>query len=971
MRFDLILRTATKELTLFFTSPVAYLFVAVFLGVSLFVVFFSEAFFARNIADVRPLFEWMPLLLLFLSAAITMRLWSEERRTGTLEFVATVPVGTWEFVLGKFLACWTLLGHALLLTLPLPISISLLGDLDWGPVWAGYIAAMLLGAAYIAMGLFVSAWSDSQIVSLLVAIVLGGFFYLLGTPVLTNLWDSGAAEVLRSFGTGARFESITRGVVDLRDLYYYVALAAVFLTLNVYGLESGRWAADGSPTHHLRWRLGTVLLIGNLLLGNVLLGVLKPGRLDMTEGRIYSISEPTRAYLAQLQEPLLIRGYFSEKTHPLLAPLVPQMRDLLLEYQAVGGEQIRVELIDPITDPELEDEANTKYGITAVPFQVSDRYQASLVNSYFDVLVRYGDEFEVLNFRDLIEVKAATEDELDVALRNPEYDITRSIKKVLYGFQGSGAVFASIPEPVEFVGYVSDAAQLPELLVDFTADLDGVLAELAAAADGRLSVSFVDPQAGDGALALELEEQYGFRPMATSLFDAETFYYYLTLRSGETLVQVPLPDSLDAESAERVLSDSLKRFASGVLKTVALVAPEPPPPQFPGMPPQGGNQYQQLTQILEAEFVVEQTDLASGQVPPNADLLMLIEPEALSETALFAVDQFLMRGGTVVVNTGPFAASLQAQSMTVAPRSSGLEDWLAGYGVSFEEALVLDPQSTAFPIPVTRQAGGFSFQELVLIDYPYFVDLRGTGGFVSESPITADLPQLTLTWASPIAVDAERNGQRTVTTLLRSSPDSWLSAETSVLPQIDAEGRSTFVPNEPRRAHTLAVLLSGRFDSYFKDRRSPLLEAAADEPAAAPDGAAEPAEPEAEDNALTVETVLERSSDSARLYVVASNDFLADQITQMVGSADGTFYTNAAQFMANIVDYSLEDQSLLSIASRGRFNRTLPPLTRTEQSTVEWLNYGMAALGIVLLWLWQSRRLRAGRESYRRWLQEA
>ena len=214
MRFDMILRTARKELTLFFTSPVAYLFIAVFLGVSLFVVFWSEAFFARNIADVRPLFEWMPLLLLFLSAAITMRLWSEERRTGTIEFVSTVPVTGWEFVLGKFLACWTLLGYALLLTLPLPITVAFLGDLDWGPVWAGYLAAMLLGGAYLAMGLFVSAWSDSQIVSLLVAIVLGGAFYLVGTPVLSGLFEGPAEALLRFLGTGARFESITRGVLD-------------------------------------------------------------------------------------------------------------------------------------------------------------------------------------------------------------------------------------------------------------------------------------------------------------------------------------------------------------------------------------------------------------------------------------------------------------------------------------------------------------------------------------------------------------------------------------------------------------------------------------------------------------------------------------------------------------------------------------------------------------------------------------
>ena len=126
MRPDAVMRIARKELTLFFASPIGYLFLLVFLAVTLFVFFWVEAFFARNVADVRPMFEWMPVLLIFLSAALTMRMWSEERRTGTLEFVVTLPASGWEFVVGKFLACWLLLGLALLLTLPLPISVSMI-----------------------------------------------------------------------------------------------------------------------------------------------------------------------------------------------------------------------------------------------------------------------------------------------------------------------------------------------------------------------------------------------------------------------------------------------------------------------------------------------------------------------------------------------------------------------------------------------------------------------------------------------------------------------------------------------------------------------------------------------------------------------------------------------------------------------------------------------------------------------------
>src|SRR5210317_153334 len=147
-------RVAQKEVRLFFASPVAWLFLASFASVSLFIFFWVESFFARNIADVRPLFEWMPVLLIFLCAALTMRMWSEERRSGTLEHVLTQPVSLWRFVLGKFQACLTLLLLALVCTAPLPVTVALIADLDWGPVIAGYVATALLGASYLSAGLF-------------------------------------------------------------------------------------------------------------------------------------------------------------------------------------------------------------------------------------------------------------------------------------------------------------------------------------------------------------------------------------------------------------------------------------------------------------------------------------------------------------------------------------------------------------------------------------------------------------------------------------------------------------------------------------------------------------------------------------------------------------------------------------------------------------------------------------------------
>src|SRR5690606_13453374 len=144
---------------------------------------------------------------------------------------------------------------------------------------------------------------------------------------------------------------------------------------------------------HGTWRSITALLVANAIGANLWPGQITALRVDATEGNQYSTSEATGGYLNQLQEPLLLRGYFSAKTHPLLAPLVPQLRDLMEEYAIAGRGSVRVEFVDPVEEPELEEEANQQYAIEPVPFQVADRYQSSIVSSYFNVLVKYGDEY--------------------------------------------------------------------------------------------------------------------------------------------------------------------------------------------------------------------------------------------------------------------------------------------------------------------------------------------------------------------------------------------------------------------------------------------------------------------------------------------------------------------------------------------------------------------------------------------------
>ncbi|HKQ60696.1 MAG TPA: ABC transporter permease [Candidatus Polarisedimenticolaceae bacterium] len=233
---------ASRELRAYFNSPIAYVFLFAFAGAALFTFFNVKAFFSRGQADLRGLFEAVPLLMVLLVPALTMRLWAEEEKQGTLEVLLTLPAQDLELVAGKFLASWALLAAGLALTLPLPFTVAWLGNLDWGPVWGGYIGALLLGAAYLALGQFVSALTENQILAFILSLVLCLTLYGLGTEVFTGLFSDRAAALLRALGSGSRFESIARGVVDLRDLVYYLSLSVFFLALSVGALRAKRWA---------------------------------------------------------------------------------------------------------------------------------------------------------------------------------------------------------------------------------------------------------------------------------------------------------------------------------------------------------------------------------------------------------------------------------------------------------------------------------------------------------------------------------------------------------------------------------------------------------------------------------------------------------------------------------------------------------------------------------------------------------
>ncbi len=944
-----------KELKTYFGSPMAAIFIGAFLLVSLFSFFWVETFFARNIADIRPLFRWMPLLLIFLVAALTMRQWSEEERMGTLEILLTLPVRLSQLVLGKFLAVLALVGLALLLTGGLPLTVAILGNLDWGPVIGGYLGALLLAAAYIAIGLYISSRTDNQIIALILTVLLGGFFYLLGSAGFTAFMGNRAGDFFRALGTGSRFSSIERGVIDLRDLVYYGSLTAFFLVLNGVALARKSWSGgslDRSPRRQAR--LGLVLLAINLVLLNVWLArVHTPLRLDLTEQKEYSLSASTRDLISNLPEPLLLRGYFSAKTHPLLAPLVPRIKDLMNEYRIASGGKVEVSFVDPRQDEEVEREANQLYGIKPVPFQVAGRYEAAVVNSYFHILVKYGDQFVTLGYNDLIEVHPRPDGEIEVGLRNLEYDLTKSIKKAVYGFQSLSSIFAKGGDYGLTLVVTPDT--LPESLKPLVEQVRAVAADLVKEAGGKLHFVELDPDRDNN--RQEVMDRFKIEPLAAGIFSDQTFFLHLMLTTPSGSERIFLGQDMGKAEIRQDVEAALKRHASGFLKTVGIWLPPDDNAANPYAAPTGGN-YRLFQEVLRENYNLERVDLQSGRVGGDIDTLLLVAPQNLNDLERLAVDQYLMRGGAVIVLAGAYQLDLPpgAKTLNVKKIEGGLAEVLASYGITIDPSLIMDKQNEPFPIPVNRDLGGFVVQEIRQLDYPYFVDVR-SDGMSHDSPVTASLPAVTMNWASPLLLNEKKNDKRRVTTLLSSSPDSWVSESTDIQPDFQRYPSFGFGVGEELAPHPLAVSVQGVFDSYFAGRPDPRqAEAKVAEPGQDEET---PAKDQDKDKTpLLKDPLVTSSPDSARLVVVGSSEFINDTVLGISRSTGQDRFMNSLEFLQNLVDWSVADEDLLAIRSRGTHARLLVPLTPAAQAFWEWLNYGLALLALLGVALYGALKVR-------------
>lgn len=417
---------ARREYRGYFDHPTAYILVVAFLALALFFGF--RSLYGAGVATLRGLFGLLPWLLVVFVPAITMRAVAEERRTGTLEWLAAQPVTELDVVLGKFLGNWLFVLTALGGTLPVALGVLLASDADGGVMLAQYVGASLLAAQLVAIGLFASSATRNQITAFVLALAMNFALILAGLPITTIGLPPALADTMARLAIFDHFEGITRGVVDLRDVLYFVSMAALFLGLGYLLLARERLSAARGAYRRLRAGIA-VAAVGVLVLN--LLGARIHGRLDLTRDDLFTLSAGTERVLAGLDDVVTIKLVVSKELPPEIGLTLRDVRDLLADYRRAADGRLRIVELNPDRDESAAEEAGSM-GIQPIQFNVMRGDELQIKRGWLGLAVLYADRQEVVPLIDRT-------DDLEYRLTSMIASLTATGKPKLAFLSGYGA----------------------------------------------------------------------------------------------------------------------------------------------------------------------------------------------------------------------------------------------------------------------------------------------------------------------------------------------------------------------------------------------------------------------------------------------------------------------------------------------------------------------------------------------------
>lgn len=914
---------ARRELAAYWTSPAAYIVTGLFLIFS--GVLFFSAFFLNGRAELRNFFNLLPILLALFTPALTMRLFSEEIRSGSFETLMTLPVRVSQVVLGKFIAAFLTSAAMLLPTLFYVVTACIFGKPDFGPIVGGYIGALFLCAAFSAIGIFASAWTKNQIIAFFTALAISVALTMLGG--LLVFVPSGAVKFLSWISVGTHFSSVARGIVDSRDVLYFVSVAAIFILFTIRRFVIN-WKKSDSADFVLA---AAILVLANLV------GARAFFRADLTHDRLYSISKASKETVRNLTEPLSVNVFFSSDLPAPYNSVEQYLRDILIEYKATANENFSYKFFDMNKDESAE--TARSYGLRQTQVQRVETTEVTAKAVWMSAALVYGDDIRTF---DNINSSSGL-----------EYKLTTSITKMI----SSSDALASLKSGMTLTLY--PAAELKAQIAGLSkleSRVAAAVSELNKKFGGQINFRVMS---ADGEEAAALGDKYGIQPISygTENGDERTTALGLVLELNGEFRTIPLQLAdlgflgwhlIGTENIQEDLDSSIESLLS---KTVEIgYVTGHGENSLNGDPYRNGQipTSENFRAVLNDIYTLKEINLSEEEIPLNINCLVINGPkEKFSELELFKIDQFVMKGGNLLLTLDPLVESMEngpnAPPAYTKP-DTGLDALLDSYGIKGGANYVMD--ENCYEAKQQDSPGGGTKLNWAPLLFREQINRR--------NPITKYITGMIFLQSGSIDISAaQKDAALSAEVLAKSSEKSWTASENIIL-----YPGYIFPPDNKDEIHenNLAVLVEGKFKSAFTGKAVPAeINAKAEEAAGEAGTEAETAQAQnAASASIKAREKLENGIQKARIVFVNSSMVTTSQLVDAGGNEP------MAYFLRNAVDYLNGAKDYCEMRTKGTTRNLLEIKSNALATAFRLLNqFGLAVMvALVGLLVWRLRSVR-------------
>ncbi|MDE6719121.1 MAG: Gldg family protein, partial [Treponemataceae bacterium] len=627
-----------RELAAFFTNPAAYIVTVIFLVAS--GIFFFSTFFINGRADLRNFFSLLPIMLSLFVPALTMRLFSEELRSGSFETLMTLPVTSAQVILGKFLAAFLTSAAMLVPTLFYVVTACVFGKVDFGPIIGGYFGALFLCALYSAIGIFSSALTKNQIIAFFTTLALSFALILFGM-ILVFL----PAPLVRFFSwlsVTTHFQQISRGIADTRDIIYFVSLSAIFLLLTQQKISVKKNRDE---------KIDCAIFFLILILAN-LVGARAFLRKDLTSGKMYSISSASKELVKNLQEPMSVNVFFSSDLPAPYNSVDQYLRDILVEYKSAANKNFSYKIFD-MKKTENENIAHS-YGINQIQVQKVETTEVSAKAVWMGIAIAYGDDIKIFNPIDStagLEYRLTTAMSKMISINDALAQLNRGLEVKLF----------PASELAQF--NISNLDRLEQTVSDATNSLNEKFF-------GKINLKIENPSSDE---AKQISEKYGVQLVTFQDDEDENggeknVALGIVAELGENFVSIPLYlmqdffgwHLLGLENIQKNISDAIESLLSKTVQIGYITGHGENELYANPYGNPGALNSENFRNVLGDIYDLRQINLAEEEIPLNIKCIVINgSKEEFSQSELFKIDQFVMKGGNILFCLDPLVESAE------------------------------------------------------------------------------------------------------------------------------------------------------------------------------------------------------------------------------------------------------------------------------------------------------------------------